>query len=86
VPAIQRYQQGFIICLCSTIVSNTHVVQNEPNGNIIINGDNRKDLDGHYDKLCHHGPSKTKKYYEKPHANWQLHQDPKQPRTQVLWV
>jgi hypothetical protein len=70
--------------LCS--VSNTHPVPTEPNGNIIINGDKRKDLDPEYDELCHHGPSKTKEYYEKPQDNWQLHQDPKQLTIKVLWV
>jgi len=85
-PATQKYQQGFIICLFSTTVSNTHAVQTEPNGNIIINADKRKDLDGDYDELCHHGSGKTKEYYEKPQDKWQLHQDPKQLRIQVFWV
>jgi len=43
-------------------------------------------LDGDYDELCHHGPGKTKEYYEKPQDNWQPHQDPKQLRIRVLWV
>lgn len=86
VPGTQKYQQGFIIYLFSTSVSNTHVVQTEPNGNVIINGDKRKYLDGDYDELFHHRPCKTKEYYEKPQDNWQLHQDPKQLKIQVLWV
>jgi hypothetical protein len=51
-----------IYYLFITTVSNTHAVQTEPNGNMIINGDKRKDLDGDYDELCHHGPGKSKEY------------------------
>jgi hypothetical protein len=69
VSGTQKYQQGFIICLFRTIVLNTRAVQTDPNGNMIINGDKREDFDGDYDELCHHGPGKSKEYYEKPQDN-----------------
>jgi hypothetical protein len=65
VPGTQKYQQGFIICSFSNTVSNIHAVQTKPNRNI-SSMEKRKDLDGDYNELCHHGPGKTKEYYEKP--------------------